>query len=72
MTALSVKQFISQISIIVPCLNEAGNVTVLYEEICRHCSTLSIELVFVDDGSDDATKQALDQLRKKDGRVSVV
>jgi Glycosyltransferases involved in cell wall biogenesis len=72
MDSLPVKQFTSRISIIVPCFNEAGNVHVLYEEICRHCSALAIEIIFVDDGSDDATKQALDRIRKKDGRVGVI
>jgi glycosyltransferase involved in cell wall biosynthesis len=72
MDSLPVKQFACLISIVVPCFNEEENVPVLYDRICKQCASFSLEIIFVDDGSDDATKQALDQICKKDRRVSVV
>jgi len=59
------------ISIVVPVFNEQDNLDVFYQEICRHMGKLSyqFELVFVDDGSSDATPLILDRLAAKDHRV---
>jgi dolichol-phosphate mannosyltransferase len=50
-------------SVVVPVLNEAGNVGPLVEEIVAAMSALpgapAYEIIFVDDGSDDATPQEL-------------
>ncbi|MBP2641604.1 MAG: glycosyl transferase family 2 [Firmicutes bacterium] len=59
------------ISIVVPVFNEQDNLDVFYQEVCRHMEKLSyrFELVFVDDGSSDATPLILDRLAAKDHRV---
>ncbi|MHC1746413.1 MAG: glycosyltransferase family 2 protein [Negativicutes bacterium] len=59
------------ISIVVPVFNEQDNLDVFYQEVCRHMGKLSyqFELVFVDDGSSDATPLILDRLAAKDHRV---
>jgi dolichol-phosphate mannosyltransferase len=64
------------LSIIVPCYNEAGNVPKLREELLPVVVELaedrSVEVVFVDDGSTDGTGRALiDMLDNNDeGQVS--
>jgi dolichol-phosphate mannosyltransferase len=49
------------ISIIVPILNEAGNIALLYQEITRHCP-LSFEIIWVDDGSKDNSLAEIERL----------
>jgi glycosyltransferase involved in cell wall biosynthesis len=52
------------VSIVVPVRNEAGNVVPLLDEIERACATFgSFEVVYVDDGSADATAAELAQAR---------
>jgi glycosyltransferase involved in cell wall biosynthesis len=59
------------ISIVVPVFNEEDNIQVFYQEVCKHMEPLSydFELLFVDDGSRDATPLILERLAKQDGRV---
>lgn len=59
------------ISIVVPIFNEQENIVKFYEEICKHMTSLNydFELIFVDDGSKDASALILDRLVQKDKRV---
>ncbi|MBP1765838.1 MAG: glycosyl transferase family 2 [Firmicutes bacterium] len=59
------------ISIVVPVFNEQDNLDIFYQEVCRHMENLPyrFELIFVDDGSSDATPLILDRLTEKDPRV---
>jgi len=59
------------ISIVVPVFNEEANIEHFYTEICIVMEPLSyeFELMFVDDGSKDASIFILDRLAKKDSRV---
>ena len=52
------------ISIAVPVYNEQDNIDVLHQEIVRYMEPLPyrFELIFVDDGSKDATPLVLDRL----------
>lgn len=59
------------ISIIVPVLNEAGNITLLYQEICNHCQ-LPFELLWVDDGSKDNSVAEIEGLANNDHRVKAI
>ena len=63
-----------EISVVIPCYNEAKNVDFLYgcltpvmQQIVR-----SWEIIFVDDGSSDETYSNLRTLSQKDDRVTVV
>ena len=62
------------ITIVVPVFNEEENV----EELYRHTATTldslgkSWELIYVDDGSQDATFARLEKLHQQDGRVKVI
>ena len=59
------------ISIVVPVYNEEENVEDFYQEVCKYMDPLpySFELLFVDDGSRDATPLLLDALTQRDARV---
>ena len=59
------------ISIAVPVFNEQDNIQVFYQEICKCMAPLpyQFELIFVDDGSHDATPIILDRLAQQDYRV---
>ena len=59
------------ISIAVPVYNEQDNIDVLHQEIVRYMEPLPyrFELIFVDDGSKDATPLVLDRLTQQYARV---
>ena len=59
------------ISVAVPVFNEQDNIEVLYREVFHYLEPLPyrIELIFVDDGSKDATPMVLDRLTQQDSRV---
>lgn len=54
-----------EISIVVPVLNEEGNITPLVHAICDTYGDRSIEIIYVDDGSTDGTARELQGLKKK-------
>ncbi len=62
------------ISIILPCLNEEGNIIEIYNKISDQISTIDyrFELVFIDDGSTDNTLNLIKSLAQKDERVKCV
>lgn len=59
------------ISIVVPVYNEEDNIEFFYQEVCKHMKPLpyKFELIFVDDGSSDATPLLLEKLSQQDSRV---
>jgi len=59
------------ITIAVPVYNEQDNIAVLHQEIVRYMEPLPyrFELIFVDDGSRDATPLIIDRLTQEDDRV---
>jgi len=61
----------AEISVIVPVFNEAENVLPLWGEVSAALGAAgrSYELVFVDDGSTDATWERIRQARQQDARV---
>lgn len=61
------------LSVVVPVLNEAENLRSLTEEILAALAgEVDFEIVYVDDGSDDATPEILRELRRQDSRVRVL
>lgn len=59
------------ISIVVPVFNEQENIEVFCREVCKHMEPLPyrFEIIFVDDGSRDATPMLLDRLSREDSRI---
>lgn len=60
------------LSIIIPVFNEAESLQQLHQEICRTAdeNELTIEVIFVDDGSTDDSWTRIEQLAEQDERVS--
>ncbi len=63
-----------KLSIIIPALNEAQNVTLLHQELSTTLKALKhpYEIIFVDDGSSDGTRDALRGLHAKDKTVKLL
>ncbi len=53
------------ISIVIPCKNEAENIPPLLDEIAQHLGDRTIEVIVVNDGSDDNTADVLADEAKK-------
>lgn len=61
------------ISIVLPVYNESESLQILYDKIKHVMSGLepSWEIVFIDDGSTDGSRQILKQLHEQDNRISL-
>lgn len=59
------------ISVIIPAYNERENIGPLYEKLKRVLEG-EYEVIFVDDGSEDGTFEALKSIAKSDDRVKVI
>ena len=55
-----------KLSVIVPCMNEENNVTILYKKINEVLKKIKYEIIFVDDGSRDKTLEKLEKLYEDD------
>jgi dolichol-phosphate mannosyltransferase len=73
MTFAATRDYAGQVSVVVPVKNEADNILPLIEEI--HAALegrADFELIYVDDGSTDATPQRLDEARRRFPRLRVI
>ena len=64
-----------KVTLIVPCYNEQGTLHQFYgavKEVINHLAEYDWEILFVNDGSKDATLTVIKDLRKADQRVSYV
>ena len=53
-----------EFSIIIPCFNEEGNISLLCERFNRFYPEVHFELILVDNGSTDNTSENIDQAKK--------
>ena len=60
-----------QISIIVPVFNEADIILPFYYELKKHLQS-NFELLWIDDGSTDATLAEIEQLAMRDERIKCI
>lgn len=56
-----------KISIVIPCYNEINTIDTIINQVLNVDLDLSCELIIVDDGSSDGTRNYLDTLRGKNG-----
>jgi dolichol-phosphate mannosyltransferase len=61
-----------QLSVIVPTLNEAGNIEPLLEKLGLALGGIEWEAIFVDDGSTDGTPELLTRIAQSDRRVRMI
>ena len=62
-----------ELSIVVPVLNEADNLKLLYEQTTRTVSSrYSYEIIFIDDGSTDNSFNLLSEIHQNDSKVRVI
>ena len=57
-----------KLSIIIPAYNEEGNIDLIYKNIKNYFEDISYEIIFINDGSIDATDKILESVYKKDRR----
>ena len=67
----------SLLSVIVPCYNEEDSVALFYQELMKNDSffrqnEIEVELLYIDDGSRDATVTEVKKLIAEDERVHLV
>lgn len=67
----------SLLSVVVPCYNEEESVSLFYEELTKNDfffneKGMTVEILFIDDGSADRTADEVKRLREKDERVRLV
>lgn len=62
------------LSIVIPVLNEAGNLDPLYSQLIDVLTKTdkAYEIIFVDDGSTDSSFENLKKLQKQDDRIQVI
>ena len=62
-----------KLGLVIPTLNEAGNIPVLLDRISESLSSLDIdyEIIVVDDDSQDGTAEVAEQYARKDSQVRV-
>lgn len=66
------KYKVELISIVVPILNEAKNITLFYKELKSVIKNYNYEIIFVDDGSNDSSERVVKKIRRKDTRVKLI
>ncbi len=55
-----------KLSIIIPCKNEEGSITILYKKLNEVLKDIKYEAIFIDDGSNDKTMEKLRKLYEDD------
>src|SRR5271170_5855680 len=62
----------AELTVVVPTLNEEGNIAALVEKLRVVLQDIQWEVIFVDDDSHDATRSAASELARADRRVRLV
>ena len=61
-----------QLSIIIPCFNEEGNIKILQKTIKETLKKIKYEIIFINDGSTDETEKILDKIYKKNNNIKII
>ena len=64
----------TSVSIVVPAYDEAGNIERMVRDCLRHVTTFTkaLEVIVVNDGSQDGTREVIDRLAREDARVRAI
>ena len=63
------------LSVVIPCYNEEAVINETIKRLQAFClglENLNVELIFVDDGSQDATRQLIKNQADKDSRIKLI
>ena len=63
---------LKEISIVIPVLNEEKSIQPLYQKIKFELSDLSTEIIFVNDGSSDGTRELISEIINQDSNVKMI
>lgn len=55
-----------KLSVVIPCYNEEGNISLMHEKLIRALEDIKYELIFINDGSFDKTYDKLNEIYEKD------
>ena len=61
-----------KISVVVPVLNEEESIETLYKQIASNLSSFNIEIIFINDGSTDSTKDIICNILNSDSCVKLI
>jgi dolichol-phosphate mannosyltransferase len=61
-----------ELCVVIPTLNEAGNVELLLDKLGIALAGIEWEAIFVDDGSTDGTPEILTRIAQSDRRVRMI
>lgn len=61
-----------EISVVIPVLNEQESVETLYKQIISNLNSFNIEIIFINDGSTDNTKDIICNILNSDPRVKLI
>lgn len=61
----------TKVSVIVPCLNEEGNLGGLIERISTALKELNFEIILIDDGSTDKTIEVAERIRSEKSNIKI-
>ena len=62
-----------KLSLVIPCFNEEETLDYSYKKITSDLQKVkNLEIVFIDDGSDDLTWQIISSLKAKDSRIKAI
>ena len=61
-----------ELSVIVPCFNEEGNLNLFNKTLITELKSIEYEVIYVDDGSSDETFNILKVLAKKDKHIKII
>ena len=67
-----IKSHIRELSVIVPTLNESGNISLVVAALAETLNGIDWEVVFVDDDSTDTTRQEIAAIAAQDPRVRMI
>ena len=61
-----------RVSVVIPTINESGTIEELIEALQEHRETYDLSIIIVDDGSIDGTIEAIQQLNRRHGNITLI